>query len=272
VTIDIEMLSGVLREAARAEVLPRFRKLDKGMVRQKTSAIDLVTEADEASERAIAKALGQLAPEAMVVGEEAVAADARLLDKALEADVAIYVDPIDGTANFAAGLPLFAVMAAVVKGGETIAGVIYDPMGDDFLLAERGGGAWQVFPDGRRMRQDYASPVPLAQMTGTASVAYLPEATRPIVLANLAKVRMFANFRCAGQEYRLAAGGNTHFIAYNKLMPWDHLAGSLICAEAGAYVARLDGSAYLPGHRDGGLLVAPDAESWQTLRREVFTF
>lgn len=271
-TIDIETLSGVLREAARAEILPRFRKLDEGMVRVKTSAIDLVTEADEASERAITKALGRLAPEAMVVGEEAVAADASLLDRALDADLVVYVDPIDGTANFAAGLPLFAVMAAVVKGGETVAGVIYDPLGDDWILAEKGGGAWQVFPDGRKVRQRYAEPVALAEMTGTASVAYLPAETKPQVLANLAKVRMFANYRCAGHEYRLAAGGNIHFIAYNKLMPWDHLAGALIAREAGAHVARLDGSAYLPQHRAGGLLVAPDAESWKALRREVFTF
>ena len=61
-----------------------------------------------------------------------------------------------GTYNFAGGLPLFAVMAAVVENGETVAGVIYDPMGDDFLMTERGCGTWQVFPDGRRVRQKFA--------------------------------------------------------------------------------------------------------------------
>jgi len=272
VTIDIETLANVLREAAIAEVMPRFRRLDDGMVRVKSSAIDLVTEADEAAERAITAELGRVMPQAMVIGEEAVAADASLLDQALDADLAIYVDPIDGTANFAAGLPLFAVMASVVQGGETIAGVIYDPVGDDWLIAEREGGAWQVFPDGRRVRQRYAEPVALDQMIGTASVAYLPAENKGTVLANLAKVRMFANYRCAGHEYRLAAGGNIHFVVYNKLMPWDHLAGTLIVAEAGAHVARLDGSTYRSEHRGGGLLIAPDEESWQTLQREVFTF
>ena len=52
------------------------------------------------------------------------------------------------------GLQRFAVMAAIVRKGEVVAGVIYDPMGDDWLMAEQGAGAWLVFPDGRRLRQD----------------------------------------------------------------------------------------------------------------------
>ena len=65
------------------------------------------------------------------------------------ADFAIIVDPVDGTANFAAGLPLFGVMAAVVRNGETVAGIIYDPMGDDWFVAEK--GVWRVpAPAGRQ--------------------------------------------------------------------------------------------------------------------------
>jgi fructose-1,6-bisphosphatase/inositol monophosphatase family enzyme len=57
---------------------------------------------------------------------------------------------------------------------------------------------------------------------------------------------------------------------YNKLMPWDHVAGALMMREAGAHVARFDGSEYRPSHTDGGLLVAPSKDSWEELRREVF--
>jgi fructose-1,6-bisphosphatase/inositol monophosphatase family enzyme len=53
-------------------------------------------------------------------------------------------------------------------------------------------------------------------------------------------------------------------------MPWDHLAGVLICEEAGAYVRRFNGREYLPEHTSGGLIVAPDAETWRLLRQEVF--
>ena len=58
---------------------------------------------------------------------------------------------------------------------------------------------------------------------------------------------------------------------FNKLMPWDHLAGTLIVEEAGGYAAKIDGTPYLPNQRSGGLLLATDPESWRLLRREVFT-
>jgi fructose-1,6-bisphosphatase/inositol monophosphatase family enzyme len=54
-------------------------------------------------------------------------------------------------------------------------------------------------------------------------------------------------------------------------MPWDHLPGTMIAQEAGAYSARLDGSRYLPSHTDGGLIVTADQASFETLRKEVFT-
>lgn len=269
--MNIERLAAILRSAAQQEILPRFRRLDDGMVQTKTGAFDLVTEADTNAERVITAAILDHSPNTVVVGEEAVAANPALLTGHYEDRTVIYVDPVDGTANFAGGLPLFAVMAAVVQNGEPVAGVIYDPMGDDFLMAERGCGTWQVFPDGRRLRMKYADPVPLSQMGGLASTAYLPPDQRRVVLGNLAKVKLVASYRCAGHEYRFAAGGNIHFLAYGKLMPWDHVAGALMMREAGAHVARFNGSAYRPVNLDGGLLVAPDRDSWEELRREVFT-
>jgi fructose-1,6-bisphosphatase/inositol monophosphatase family enzyme len=269
--MNIDRLASILRQAAQQEILPRFRRLDDGMVRTKTSVFDLVTEADEAAERFITKAITDHSPATVVIGEEAVATNPALLTTSLEDRTVIFVDPVDGTANFAGGLPLFAVMAAVVENGETVAGIIYDPMGDDFVMAERGCGTWQVFPDGRRIRQKFADPAPLAEMGGLASVHYLPQDRRAIVLANLAKVRMVASYRCAGHEYRYAAAGYVHFMMYGKLMPWDHVAGALMMREAGAHVARFDGEPYLPRHLDGGILVAPDKDSWDELRREVFT-
>ena len=162
-------------------------------------------------------------------------------------------------------------MAAVVQNGEPVAGIIYDPVGDDVLMAERGCGAFQVFPDGRAIRQKFADPVPLAEMGGLASTAFLPQEQRRTVMANLAKVKMLANYRCAGHEYRYAAGGNVHFMMYAKLMPWDHVGGALIMREAGAHVAKFDGSPYRPSDLGGGLLVASDQASWEELRRDVFT-
>lgn len=269
--IDIPALADLLRRAAKAEILPRFRRLGSADVRIKTEATDLVTEADEQAERMMKAELAVTAPNALFIGEESVAADPALLDKLADAELSIIVDPVDGTFNFASGIPAFGVMAAVVYKGETIAGIIYDPMGDDWMMAEKGGGAWLRRPDGDAHRISVAAPVPLAQMTGMASTGYFPIEERTTIMTNLARVRFAASYRCAAHEYRTFASGHVHYLMYNKLMPWDHLAGTLIVQEAGGYVARFDGSPYLPHHVEGGLLAAPDRDSWETLRREVFT-
>ena len=271
-TFDVMDLAAILRDAARAEALPRFRRLDTSMVQVKTEAIDLVTEADIATENVIKARMAEWMPDALFVGEESVAADPALLPRLATADLAVVVDPIDGTANYAAGLPLFATMASVVSRGETVAGIIYDPMGDDWIMAEKGGGAWLRRPGGEAVRLQVAAPLPLGDMVGMASVAYMPAQSRVQVLQNTDKLRLLSNYRCAGHEYRTFVSGHGQFLCYNKLMPWDHLAGVLISQEAGAYAARLDGRPYLPSHVDGGLLVAINRDAWDELRREVFVF
>ncbi|MCP8883475.1 inositol monophosphatase [Devosia sp. XJ19-1] len=268
--MNIDRLAAILKQAAQEEIMPRFRRLDEGMIKTKTGAFDLVTEADVGAERVITAAIKAHRPDYLVIGEEAVAANPKLLESNLDDQIVIFVDPVDGTYNFAGGLPLFAVMAAVVQNGEPVAGVIYDPLGGDVLMAEKGCGAFLAFPDGRMVRQKFADAVPLEEMGGLASTSFLPPDARARVMGNLAKVKMFANYRCAGHEYRLAAGGNVHFLMYNKLMPWDHVGGALIMRECGAHVAKFDGSAYRPSDLGGGLLVAPDQNSWDELRREVF--
>jgi fructose-1,6-bisphosphatase/inositol monophosphatase family enzyme len=267
---DIMALATLMRDAAKAEILPRFRRLGEGDIRVKTEASDLVTEGDEAAERYLKARFESILPGALFVGEESVAADPALLPKIADADLVLTVDPIDGTFNFASGLPLFAVMAAVVSKGETVAGIIYDPMGDDFVLAEKGSGAWQVTADGKRVSLSVKEPAPLDQMFGMASTGYLYGGDRATVLGNMAKVRFLMNYRCAGHEYRTFAAGHVHFLMYNKLMPWDHLPGTLISQEAGAYAARFDGSAYTPNHTQGGLILTPNKDMWDELRREVF--
>lgn len=269
--IDVPALADLLRHAAKAEILPRFRRLGGADVRAKTEATDLVTEADEKAERLISAEVAARWPDALFIGEESVAADPALLGKLEGAGLAIIVDPVDGTFNFASGIPAFGVMASVVAAGETVAGIIFDPMGDDWVMAEKGGGAWLKRPNGEAERLQVAAPVPLDQMVGMASTGYLPKQKRAEILANLAKVRFLTNYRCAAHEYRAFAGGHVHYLMYNKLMPWDHLAGTLISQEAGAHAARFDGTPYLPHHLDGGLLIAPDKVSWELLRREVFT-
>ncbi|HXA21272.1 MAG TPA: inositol monophosphatase family protein, partial [Acetobacteraceae bacterium] len=100
---DLSTLAELLRAVGRTEIMPRFRKLSGGAVRQKTGPQDLVTEADEAAERWLTEALGRWFPAAAVVGEEATSADPMKLRLLADADLAFVVDPIDGTSNYAAG-------------------------------------------------------------------------------------------------------------------------------------------------------------------------
>ncbi|WP_152048455.1 inositol monophosphatase family protein [Aureimonas psammosilenae] len=268
-SVDIETLAGILRDAAAREIMPRYRSLGADDIREKTSAIDLVTEADEAAERFIKARCAEHFPDALFIGEESVAADKALLAKLADADLAIVVDPIDGTANFAAGLPAFGVMASVVSKGRTVGGILFDPFGGDFLLAEHGAGAF-MDRKGERSRIALAPAVPLDEMIGAGGVSYFAKERRRAIFSNLAKVRLVANYRCAIFEYWAMATGSVHFLFFGNLMPWDHLAGALIVSEGGGAVRRLDGSAYLPSHVDGGLLVATDESSWKALDQALF--
>jgi fructose-1,6-bisphosphatase/inositol monophosphatase family enzyme len=260
-------VASLLRDAARAEILPRFRRLAQGAVRAKSGPLDLVTDADEAAERLIEAGLSRLFPGCVVVGEEACAADPAVLDRLADADLAFVVDPVDGTANFAAGVPLFGCMAAAVSKGEVVAGWIHDPLGDDTAIALRGEGAWLSDGQGRHMADlRVAAPVPVDRMVAAVSWTYLPEPLRGRVTARLPRLAGTVGYRCAAHEYRLTAGGHAHAQLYNRLMPWDHLPGWLLHREAGGYAARFDGSDYRPTHRDGGLICAPDRDSWEALR------
>jgi fructose-1,6-bisphosphatase/inositol monophosphatase family enzyme len=263
----IRQVGAILARAARAEILPRFRTLTAEQVRQKSSAIDLVTEADERAEAMITAELKAAFPNATIVGEEATHRDPGLLEAIASAELAFIVDPVDGTRNFASGLPLFGVMAAATVRGEIVAGVIHDPICRDFAYAEKGGGAWLESEDGsKRTLLRVAPPVPVAEMEGYLATTFLPQPLRNTVNGNLSRLATTASLRCAAHEYRLAAGGHCHLLLYNKLMPWDHAAGWLLHREAGGYSAHFDGSPYRPTHLTGGLIYAPDAPSWHAAR------
>ncbi|MDR6101831.1 fructose-1,6-bisphosphatase/inositol monophosphatase family enzyme [Agrobacterium larrymoorei] len=267
---DLGQLADKVRQAAWREILPRFQEIRDLDVRAKSDATDLVTAADEAAERFLKREIESMMPGVVFVGEESASQDPGLLDRLDQAETAVVVDPLDGTANFVAGIPLFGVMAAVVRRGKPVAGIIYDPMSDDWVMAEQGGGAFHIRPDGTKRRLAVSTPIPLPEMVGYVSTDFLPPAVKPDILARLAKARMFSSHRCAAHMYRAFASGHGHFVMLDRLTPWDHLAGTLIATEAGAYVACLDGSPYDATRRTGALLTATDPDSWQVLAREIF--
>jgi fructose-1,6-bisphosphatase/inositol monophosphatase family enzyme len=265
---DLDRLAAIMAEAAETEIMPRFRALG-GAIREKTGALDLVTDADEQAEWRMRDACAKAFPNALFVGEESVARDYSLLDKIKDADLAIIVDPVDGTSNFAWGLPLFGVMASVVSRGETLAGLIYDPVGRDWHKGMKGVGAWSENALGSTHDLRVAKPDTLSEMTGLSSWYLMPEPQRSKTVANLAKTKACFNYRCAAYEYRLISEGLVHFTLHYKLMPWDHAAGVLIHAEAGGFSALLDGSPYDATRHEGGIISAPDRETYALIKREL---
>jgi len=267
---DAARVGDIMAKAAQAEIMPRFWTLSADQVKQKSSSFDLVTEADEAAEKSISKELAAAFPGSVIIGEEAAAKNPDIVSGIADAELAFIIDPIDGTKNFVAGLPLFGSMIAATVRGEIVFGAIHDPVCEDTAFALRGEGAWL---DGRYRKNvalRVADPAPLARMDAIISTNFLPEPLRSTVNGNLARVGLTGSLHCAAHEYRLAAAGHRHLLLYNKLMPWDHAAGWLLHREAGGFSARFDGSDYKPTLQTGGLLCAPDRESWQLARAALF--
>lgn len=266
---DMGFFRQILTEAAQTEIMPRFRALAAGSIAEKKSSIDLVTEADLLSEKHISEALKARFPHALIVGEEAYEIDPQLIPALKDAELAFVIDPVDGTFNFQAGLPVFGINLAVVQNGETVAGLIHDPVLGDTLMAAKGAGARLVRAGGEEQVCRVRMPDSISEMVGTISINNLGTENRVRVAGNLAKTKMAFAYNCSAYEYWLVATGKVHFIGHFQLMPWDHLAGVLIHEEAGGVTAKFDGSPYRPGETSGGILSAPDAESWNRILFEI---
>jgi fructose-1,6-bisphosphatase/inositol monophosphatase family enzyme len=250
--IEVARVTEIVREVAKAEILPRFRNLQAHQIREK-SPNNLVTEADVEAEKALGRYLTELLPGSLVVGEEAVSADHSVLE-ALKGEAPVWVlDPVDGTANFAQGRATFGVIVALVQGGRTRAGWIHDPIADVTATVQAGQGAW--IGDRRLQR---CAPPPLSAMIGSLGYRRSKQLE--------AKVHRLVRQGAVAHDYLGLARGEIHFAYYRKLTPWDHAAGVLMFQEAGGFAQLIDGSPYRPLPSQVGVLLAPDEASWRELR------
>jgi len=263
--MEMQAVTDLLREVANAEIRPRFGMLASHEIAQKSAVNDLVTIADLETEKALAQRLRQLFPGCAIIGEEAVAADPALLDTIGDAELAFIIDPVDGTWNFAHGVPMFATMVAAVRRGETIAAWIHYPMSDDTLATVRGSGAWRIDAMGQSTRCSVSTRTRTEDMSGFMALPLFEPAHRQSLALSQMRLGGVTSYFCSAYEYRMLVTGAKEFGLNGRLMPWDHAPGQLLHSEAGGHSALCDGRAYGPTFRDGPFLLAPDMESWNEL-------
>ena len=248
-------VQAMIRDVAARIVMPRFRMLDAAQIEEKAPD-ELVTIADKESEIALTEGLTRLLPGSRVVGEEACSADPSVLDNIGRGTVWI-VDPIDGTANFAAGETPFGIMVALAADGVSEAAWLYDPVQDRMCSAGRGQGA---FVNGERVHaRTSGEQIPVAGL----STKYLPPELREEIEQRAeGKMRCVGIPRCAAEQYPRVMLGTNDLALFWRTHVWDHAPGALIVQEAGGKVARFDDTPYDITQTGKGLLAAASPAMW----------
>lgn len=231
---QLAALEALVRTAAQAELLPRFRHT----TRQEKRDGSWLTEADLAMQSHMASALAATHPGIPLLGEEMSAAEQdRLLAEAGQSGTGLWVlDPLDGTSNFAAGIPLFSVSLALMREGRIEAGIVYDPVRDESFAALRGRGAML---DGAPLRAPEAG-IPIGKATACIDFKRLPAA----LAARIAAAPPYSSQRAIGTvalEWCWVAAGRFHLYLHGRHRLWDCAAGSLVLEEAGGCADTLDG-------------------------------
>ena len=263
----IERVAELMRRTAAQAILPRFRALHSDEIEEKSPG-ESVTIADREAEALLTKGLMELLPASVVLGEEAAALQPELYQRLTEDADLWLVDPLDGTSNFVEGKPCFSVMVALLRGGETVASWMLDPLTDIIAVAERGSGAYW---GGERIVTSRATP-PVQELRGAVLTRFLPPTLRAQIASRGQRLRaILPGLRCAGHEYPAVATGEQHFVLFWRTEPWDHAPGALFITEAGGHIARLDRTPYTPVDQGKGLLVAQNFETWRAVESALLS-
>ena len=267
----VDALIEAVREAGKTEIMPRFRHLSDSDISTKQGPDDLVTVADKAAEALISQRVKDIIPDAHIVGEEAVADDPSLLEGIDTSEWCVIIDPIDGTSNFAHGIAVFGVILAVTYRGQTVFGLLYDPVMDDWIMGLRGEGAFFCTPSTSPRPLAPVGQVPVEKAHGYVALWLFEEHQQVEIINNYPRFARISCLRCSCHEYRQMALGNAHFVVSATPKPWDHAAGVLIMRELGGRgsVDTLDD--YQAGAINELSLVAGVSNLHDDVRELVFT-
>lgn len=251
----IDALCELVQSAARDELLPRFR----GVQRRTKQDGSVVTDADDAMQERLRAELTRRWPQYAFLGEEMSApAHANLMRQVTGGLWCL--DPLDGTTNYAAGVPFFGVSLALITPAGPRLGVIYDPLREECFAAHAGVGAWL---NGAPLRASVAAPVELRRCLAVVDFKRLP-AHLAAALGSAPPYGSQRNFGACSLEWCWLAAGRFHLYLHGGQKLWDYAAGSLIATEAGIPAATLDGEAIFSFGLDSRSVVAAvDAPSFK---------
>jgi myo-inositol-1(or 4)-monophosphatase len=196
-------------------------------------AFDLVTDADRASEKLVVERLRAAFPDHNIVAEEGGGHQS-------PSEYRWFVDPLDGTTNFAHGYPMFNVSIGLQRGEETVAGVVYDPMRRETFSAERSAG---TYLNGSRVHVSKVSEIPRCLgVTGFPS----PKRTNDINIHFWYQIAMASHgVRRSGSaalDLAWLSAGRVDLFWEFGLKPWDMAAGTILVEEAGGRVSDMSGA------------------------------
>ena len=236
-----QLVAEAAARAGGAVLMARLRGDGDLQIAYKDGRANLVTVADRESQRAVTDVIRAAFPDHAVVGEEGTTGDPGT-------EHVWYVDPLDGTTNFAHGLPFFCVSVALRSRGQTVAGAVYDPARDEMFAASLGGGATVSGLPLRVSgiaRLDRALVVAQAQSVDEGEIRAYTALVRRLMQAagGVRSLGSPALTLCA-----IAAGRLEAYCEY-AMDAWDIAAGQLILQEAGGTLTTFSGAAHTTAER-----------------------
>jgi myo-inositol-1(or 4)-monophosphatase len=227
---DLRELRQLVKSAAAEELMTRFESVSADIKADGT----LLTEADLAMQQRLQRELAERWPEFALLGEEMRAAEqAELL--ASHGHGLWCLDPLDGTSNFASGIPFFAVSLALIVAGVAHAAIVYDPARGECFSALRGHGAW-LNEQPLRAPQ---TPSSLSQSMAMVDLKRLP-ASLVAAFAERSPYRSQRSFGSVALDWCWVACGRCQVYLHGGQKLWDFAAGELIMRESGACGGLLD--------------------------------
>ncbi len=230
---DLAFLLRLVRDTARSELLPRFAAVTAQTKPDGTA----VTEADLVMQDRLQEALARHWPGTAFFSEEMTVAEHERLIAEGGRDLWC-LDPLDGTTNYACGLPFFSVSLALLEGGRPRLAVVYDPVRDECFSATQGAGAW--FNDTPLHGRRREVPPALRRCVAVVDFKRLEKHLGGALGSNPPYASQ-RNFGSSALEWCWLALGRFHLYLHGGQRLWDYAAGSLLLSEAGGISATLEG-------------------------------